>query len=66
MPSLHRGEHVSATIVLPGIFNSGPAHWQTRWEEQHPDWVRFEPTSWDAPDLDDWLAALDRAVTAAL
>ncbi|GAA4773615.1 RBBP9/YdeN family alpha/beta hydrolase [Microbacterium gilvum] len=49
------------TIVVPGIGGSGPDHWQSHWERSRPDLVRFAPTSWDEPDLDDWLLALDRA-----
>lgn len=51
-------------ITLPGIGNSGKTHWQTLWEEADPAFARFAPTDWDAPDLDDWIAALDRAVAA--
>jgi len=40
-------------IHLPGYGNSGPAHWQSRWEAA------------DAPELADWIAALDSAVAAA-
>lgn len=52
-------------IHLPGIGNSGEAHWQSRWEQADPAIRRFSPSSWDQPDLADWLAALDRAVSAA-
>lgn len=52
-------------IHLPGIGNSGKTHWQSRWEEADPAISRFTPSSWDEPDLADWIAALDRAVRAA-
>lgn len=52
-------------IHLPGIGNSGEAHWQSRWELTDPSIRRFSPASWDEPDLADWIAALDRAVGAA-
>lgn len=51
-------------IILPGIGNSGPAHWQTRWEQADPAFQRFQPASWDQPELEEWIAALDRAVAA--
>ena len=51
-------------ITLPGIFNSGPTHWQTLWE-QDPAFVRFAPADWDEPKLADWVAALEAAVLAA-
>jgi uncharacterized protein len=56
---------VSRIIVIPGIGGSGDAHWQTLWEQADPRLVRFAPTSWDEPELEDWLAALDAAVAAA-
>ncbi len=49
-------------ITLPGIGGSGPAHWQSLWEQRFPGLRRFEPSDWNAPDLTDWLKALDRAV----
>ena len=51
-----------ATINLPGIGGSGERHWQTLWEKTTPHMVRFRPTSWDNPDLEDWMSALDREV----
>jgi uncharacterized protein len=56
---------MAATIILPGIGGSGDAHWQTAWARSSPEMVRFEPSSWDAPVLDDWMLALDRAVRKA-
>lgn len=56
---------MSAYVVLPGIGGSGPAHWQTLWEQADPNMRRFAPADWDAPDLEDWIAALDLAVAQA-
>ncbi|NTA19405.1 RBBP9/YdeN family alpha/beta hydrolase [Agrobacterium tumefaciens] len=52
-------------IHLPGIGNSGKLHWHTLWEDADPSIRRFAPTSWDDPDLSDWIAALEEAVRAA-
>jgi uncharacterized protein len=49
-------------ITLPGIGGSGEAHWQTAWEETDSDFIRFKPSSWDQPDLGDWVQSLERAV----
>ena len=49
-------------IILPGIGGSGESHWQTHWEKTDPQMRRFEPSSWDQPDLEDWIAALEREV----
>jgi len=52
-------------LILPGYDNSGPGHWQSLWERAHPEYVRVEQKSWTAPVRDDWVAALDAAITAA-
>jgi predicted alpha/beta hydrolase family esterase len=50
-------------VVVPGIDGSDDAHWQSRWEQGWGERaVRIEPASWSVPDLDDWVAAVDRAV----
>lgn len=49
-------------ITLPGIGGSGDTHWQSRWEQTEPRFHRFVPASWEHPDLEDWVQALERAV----
>ncbi|THK37240.1 serine hydrolase family protein [Ensifer sp. MPMI2T] len=56
---------MTSIIILPGIGGSGEAHWQTLWEKEDPKMQRFRPTSWDEPDLADWISALERSVAAA-
>jgi predicted alpha/beta hydrolase family esterase len=51
-------------LILPGLNNSGPQHWQTQWQERKENALRLEPGSWNAPELNDWMSALDRAVRA--
>lgn len=55
---------MAPTIILPGLGNSGPDHWQSLWQARDPASRRFAPTDWDRPMLDDWLRALDAAVAA--
>ncbi len=52
-------------IILPGSGGSGAAHWQTVWQRADPAMRRFSPASWDLPDFDDWIAALETAVSQA-
>lgn len=49
-------------VMVPGIGGSGPDHWQSRWEASQPGTIRIAPKSWDVPDLDDWISALENAV----
>ncbi|GAA1503025.1 hypothetical protein BJ978_003104 [Agromyces terreus] len=52
-------------LIVPGIYDSGPRHWQTHWERQLERAVRIAPSSWDEPRLVDWIAAIDRASAEA-
>jgi uncharacterized protein len=49
-------------LILPGIGDSGPAHWQTLWQRAYPRVRRVVQTDWDRPQCDAWSAALDAAV----
>ncbi|MBT2558692.1 alpha/beta hydrolase [Hymenobacter sp. ISL-91] len=51
-------------LTVPGLGSSGPAHWQTHWE-QHYGCRRVEQHDWEHPVCTDWVAALDAAVSAA-
>ncbi|MFC5790029.1 serine hydrolase family protein [Agromyces tardus] len=52
-------------VIVPGIGDSGPDHWQTLWQSGLADVRRIAPSSWEHPELDDWVAAVDRAVAAS-
>lgn len=62
---LMEGVMDQAIVIVPGIGNSGPDHWQSYWETAFPGAARIAPASWEAPDLADWTAALDTAVANA-
>lgn len=51
-------------LIIPGLGNSGPAHWQTWFEKTIPNCKRIEQKEWDSPALADWLMAIDHAVAA--
>lgn len=51
-------------LTVAGLWNSGPAHWQTHWEAAHPRWRRVPQRDWDHPERDEWIAALETAVRA--
>jgi uncharacterized protein len=50
-------------LLLPGWQNSGPRHWQSRWEATLGHW-RVQQSDWDWPKRGDWMAQLDEAVLA--
>jgi predicted alpha/beta hydrolase family esterase len=51
-------------LTVPGLWNSGPEHWQSLWEVE-AGFRRVEQREWEAPDRRDWVAALDAAVEEA-
>ena len=51
-------------ITLPGIGGSGDAHWQTLWERADERFMRFQPSTWDEPELSNWIDAVDKALLA--
>jgi uncharacterized protein len=54
----------ASVLILPGLGNSGPSHWQSLWQSEH-GYRRVEQTNWDQPNLKDWLANLQGAVNSA-
>lgn len=52
------------TLIVPGIGDSGPGHWQTIWEAQHPHWRRVEQRDWHHPRCNEWVLALETAIAA--
>jgi len=49
-------------LIVPGWTNSGPDHWQSRWERNLKTARRIEQDDWDHPQKDAWV---ERVVTAA-
>lgn len=50
--------------LLPGWLDSGPDHWQSRWERLHGD-IRVVQDDWQWPKRGDWMARLDEVLLAA-
>ena len=48
----------SNVLILPGWQNSGPDHWQSRWERKH-GYQRVEQHDWQRPLRGDWIARLE-------
>ncbi|QNM98566.1 RBBP9/YdeN family alpha/beta hydrolase [Chitinimonas koreensis] len=51
-------------VIHPGWQDSGPDHWQSIWQAALPRSSRVAQADWDRPQLDDWVAALDRHLAA--
>lgn len=49
-------------LILPGINNSGPEHWQSHWERMDSGCRRLVQDEWDAPVCADWVVRLDEVL----
>ncbi|CAN7413707.1 alpha/beta hydrolase [Phenylobacterium sp. LjRoot219] len=49
-------------LIVAGLNNSGPGHWQSHWQRALPAAERVEQADWGRPDLDAWLQRLALAV----
>ena len=49
-------------LILSGLWNSGPEHWQTHWQKKYPAWTKAEHRDWNNPDREEWVAELDAAI----
>lgn len=52
-------------LIVPGYTNSGPGHWQTRWQEKLSTARRVEQAEWAKPVREDWTREIANAVNAA-
>ena len=50
--------------ILPGLGNSGPAHWQSLWEQQDPLCTRVNQDNWETPSCADWVRRLDEVISS--
>ena len=55
----------TTVLILPGIGDSGPDHWQSHWEREDSTCQRVNQTEWDAPLLTNWESCLDAAIIGA-
>jgi predicted alpha/beta hydrolase family esterase len=51
----------STVLLLPGWLDSGPSHWQSRWENRYR-FQRVQQHDWQRPLRGDWLARLDEVI----
>lgn len=52
-------------LTVPGLGNSGAAHWQTIWEQTRGDCRRIDLGNWDDPTRSGWVNRLDAAIRQA-
>lgn len=52
-------------LIIPGYTNSGPDHWQTRWEQKLSTARRVQQAEWSKPVKEDWVRELVKAADEA-
>jgi len=52
-------------LLIPGLNDSGPDHWQTRWERKRANAHRVELGMWDDPHRNTWVNKLNLAIHRA-
>lgn len=52
-------------LIVPGLHDSGPAHWQTWLQTQYRGAVRVRQQNWEQPDLDAWAERISAVIEAS-
>ena len=55
----------SRVLLLPGLYNSGPEHWQSIWEKELPAFTRVIQREWDTPDRAEWVERLHKEISSS-
>ncbi|GAB4062726.1 alpha/beta hydrolase [Uliginosibacterium sediminicola] len=56
---------MSTILIVPGLGNSGPQHWQSWFEQKLEGCVRVEQEDWDEPYLPRWAGAVRHELARA-
>ena len=52
-------------LIIPGLGNSSPFHWQSRWQQNMSTARRVEQDDWDNPARESWTGRVIEAVAEA-
>jgi hypothetical protein len=52
-------------LIVPGLRDSGPAHWQTWLQQCVPGSVRVVQDDWHRPDIDIWADRIEQTIHVA-
>jgi len=53
---------LASVLLVPGLFNSGPEHWQSLWRVKHPEYHRVQQEDWETPRCEDWIRKLHASI----
>lgn len=57
---------MTAIIIVPGLGDSGPGHWQTWLQARERTALRVTQDEWSEPDLERWSARVRQAIDLAV
>lgn len=49
-------------LIVPGLGNSGPEHWQSYFERSGNNFFRINQREWDAPTCTAWIETIEKKV----
>src|SRR5882724_1772579 len=52
-------------LTIPGLWSSGPDHWQTYWKRERKHTCRVEQENWETPRRADWIERIRAAIRNA-
>jgi len=61
----HPAPSTARLLIVPGLHDSGPAHWQTWLHALHPGSVRVVQDDWLTPDVTAWSARIEQTLAQA-
>lgn len=64
-PAPRAAAETPLVLIVPGLNDSGPNHWQTQWLDQIPNSARVELGMWDDPHRNTWVNQLNLAIKQA-
>lgn len=62
-PSARPPRRSVRVLIVPGLRDSGPTHWQTWLQSQYVDAVRVQQHDWQRPDLEAWSARIEETLS---
>ena len=54
----HAAHSPARLLIIPGLHDSPPDHWQSGLQQRHRDAVRVIQRDWETPDLERWAARI--------
>ena len=49
-------------LILPGLGDSSPGHWQNNWLDHFPNSKKVIQKNWNQPEVEDWIINLNMAI----